>query len=274
MWDIYLDSMGAACAAIRDLLTPMNRFGPPDPLISKMQRMVSVLGVIIVLSVSIAFKGVDVSALGGAFDNKLNSIVPNAALALIAVLLGMSVLLIASVPAERRSMFHSFRRPASALGAVGCAALALQLYIMLTQGAMAWVNDPGHWYLFFVASAAALVLIALLLLVAIPLAVWIAWLCVKNFCNAADGHPLLPWLAAIAFAAETWALSLHSALTTGFGSPVPPLIGACTTLGGPPVVASLSVAAMMRLRSAGVSLRSVPTEQSVLPGLSVRAEGQ
>jgi hypothetical protein len=265
MWDSYLDSMGVACAAIRDFLTPKDRFGPPDPLISMVQRVVSVLGVVIVVSVSIAFKGVDVGALGGVFDHKLTSMVPNAGLALIAVLLGMSVLLIAAAPAERRRMLRSFSRPASALGAVGCAGLALQLYIMLTQGAMAWVNDPKHWYLFFVGIAAALVLVALLLLVVLPLAVWIAWLCVNNFCNAADGHPMLPWLATVAFAAETWALSLHSALTTGFGPPVPPVIGACTTLGGPPVVVVLSVVAMLRLRGARVSLRSVPTEPVSFP---------
>lgn len=265
MWDYYLDGMGVACAAIRDLLTPKDRFGPPDPLISMVQRIVSVLGVIIVFSVSIAFKGVDIDALGGAFDNKLASMVPNAGLALIAVLLGMSVLLIAAGPAERRRMLRSLGRPAAALGEVGCAALALQLYIMLTQGAAAWMNEPKHWYLYFVAIAVVLVLAALLLLVVVPLAVWIAWLCVNNFCNAADGHPMLPWLAAVAFAAETWALSLHSALTTGFGPPVPPVIGACTTLGGPPIVALLSVVAMLRLRDARVSLRSVPTEPVSFP---------
>jgi len=103
-----------------------------------------------------------------------------------------------------------------------------------------------------------------IILIAIPALLWTAWLCVNNWFNAADGHPMLPALAAIIFAAETWAVSIHQALTRGFTPPVPPALSALLTLGGPPVMAALGVAMLVRLRRSGISIRTLPTPA---PGL-------
>jgi len=196
-------------------------------------RTLAALGVIYV---SVRYTGLDFE---GALQRFVLGPMVNAGLALPAVLLGMTV--VVAVAHDRRAALRALGRPVATLLAA-VAVVAAFAWITYTMGHR---MGQGWWGLYL------LVMVP----VGLPALGIMAFLILRYWFRAADGHPMLPALCALGYAVT----QLVVVIVYGAGDTLPAPWDVIVGVGSPLSLAAVAGVELLLLRHRrGVSLRRLP----------------
>jgi hypothetical protein len=219
---------------IVSLLIPEHRYGRPGAVVTVLE-WVRTAAAVWVVYVSVRHTGLD-------FERGLQRFVlgpaVNAGFAVPALLLGaVSVLALAR---DRRAQLRAFGRPAATVVSVLFLVLGLA-YLTYVMGHEA---GPGYWSLWLI----------FLVPVGFPALAVTAFLVVRYWFRAADGHPMLPALCAFAYAVTQFGILA----VYGPGDTLPPPYHLLVGIGSPLSLAAVAGIELMLLHRAGVSPRTLP----------------
>jgi hypothetical protein len=217
------------------LLVPEHRFGRPGAVVTALEwvRTLAALGVVYV---SVSYTGLDFE---GALQRFVLGPMVNAGLALPALLIGMTVIVVAA--RDRRVALRALGRPVvTAIAAV--AVVAAFAWITYTMGHR---MGQGYWGLYL------LVMVP----VGLPALGLMAFLVLRCWFRAADGHPMLPALCALGYAVT----QVVVVAVYGPGDTLPAPWDVVVGVGSPLSLAAVAGVELALLRNRrGVSIRRLP----------------
>jgi len=234
------------------ILRPRHLFGRPSRSLVWLERL-RTLGLFCVIAVYLYYLGAttDVAsraALGPIQDGMRS---------LPAILLGMVVVVLAARRGRRRAAAAALRRPLGAVLLLVVFAAAVLVLVNTVHGspvgespdeplnAMTWATPiwmlkAGSWLAFGLSFGALTILVS--------------FLAVRHWCSAADGHPMMPAITTILYAAMNVGWYLYDGPTPG----VPVLVERLIALGGPAMLVLISLVELRIIRRQGVSLTVPP----------------
>lgn len=248
----YLCSVRTMFSKIRFLLTPKYLYGSQDPALQWCERIRTVATVVFLIYISLRYTGVSYDRL-----NEILWLSPtsNAAIALPVVLVAMVVLLATSEPEERGKVLRALRRPFMTVVAI----IGFWLAFVATFYEFTHARTQG-WYTSVMYPIIALAL----LLYGIPAFAWATFLCVRNWFNAADGHPMLPAMSAVLFALVQLGINTYLIVTAQLNPLLPTWLAAVAAVSSPVVLGTAAAIEIILLHRRGVSLRRRPNVASSL----------
>ncbi|GIJ47042.1 hypothetical protein Val02_39280 [Virgisporangium aliadipatigenens] len=216
-------------------LTPEYRFGRPAALVKALEWLRTGAAVWVVYQ-SVRYTGID-------FEGTLNRFVfapaINAGFAIPAVVLAMAAVL--AVARDRRAQGRALLLPAVTMVCVFLGVVALAATTLF----IGWRMGHGYWSLWLI----------FLLLVGFPAVSVTGFLVVRHWFRAADGHPMLPALCALGYAATQVAVFVAYGPSQTLPSPWNVVVG----LGSPLSLAAFAGVELWVLhRWHGVSPRELP----------------
>jgi hypothetical protein len=172
-----------------------------------------------------------------------------------AILLAMVVVVLTARGGHRGAAVAALRRPLGALLLLVVFAAAVILLVNTVDGppvgdapeeeepswaTVMWLLKAGAWLAFGLGFGALTILVS--------------FLAVRHWCCAADGHPMLPAVTTILYAAMNVGWYLYDGATPG----VPVLVDRLIALGGPAMLVVIALVEVRILRLQGVSLSELP----------------
>jgi hypothetical protein len=182
-----------------------------------------------------------------------------------AILLAMVVVVLAARSGRRGAAVAALRRPLGAVLLLVVFAAAVIVLVNTVDGppvgdspeedepgwaTVMWMLKAGSWLAFGLTFGALTILVS--------------FLAVRHWCCAADGHPMLPAVTTILYAAMTAGWYLYDGATPG----VPVLVDRLIALGGPAVLVLIALLELRILRVQGVSLSELPPRVGAEPRLA------
>ena len=231
-------------------LRPRHRFGRPGRSLVWLERL-RTLGLFGAAAVYLFYLGMttDVAsraALGPIQDGMRS---------LPAIVLAMAVLVAAARAGHRGAAVAALRRPLGALLLLVAFAAAVIVLVNTVHGppvgdapeeaeptwaTALWLLKAGSWLAFGLAFGALTILVS--------------FLAVRHWCCAADGHPMLPAVTTILYAAMNVGWYLYDGVTPG----VPTTVDRLIALGGPAMLVVIALVELRILRLQDVSLSELP----------------
>jgi hypothetical protein len=232
------------------ILRPRHRFGLPSRSLVWLERL-RTLGLLGAAAVYLLYLGVttDVAsraALGPIQDGMRS---------LPAIVLAMVVVVVAARSGHRGSAVAALRRPLGAVLLLVVFATAVIVLVNTVDGppvgdapeedeptwaTVMWLLKAGGWLAFGLSFGALTILVS--------------FLAVRHWCCAADGHPMLPAVTTILYAAMNVGWYLYDGATPG----VPVLVDRLIALGGPAMLVVIALAELRILGRQGVALSGLP----------------
>jgi hypothetical protein len=226
---------------VRGWLTPLHRYGRPPGALFTIIEWLRTAATLAVVAISLRFTG---------FDYEQRVVVGPLVSGLLAVpsaLLGMALVAVVARRGHRMAVLRSLRRPLLTLLAVLATGYLMIRAIMY----VGWHDVPSK----------ALLMMAIVV-VGLPLLAVLAFVGVRHWFNAADGHPMLPALCAIGYALT----QLIMVLVGGTSDDLPPHLRWLIGLGSPLTLAAVAAAELLVWRyRRGVSLRTLPPPDAPAP---------
>jgi hypothetical protein len=167
-----------------------------------------------------------------------------------AMLLGMLLLVVVAERTQRRTVLASLGVPAGRIASL----VGASLVIGFTVNLIMQLDPYGHgmlasvalWLLQFVTAVVLVVVLA-------PAALLIGYLAVRHWCVAADGHPMLPAVITVFYAA----IQLGLFVVEGGLTILPDGLRVTVGVGGPVCLAAIAAAELRLHVAAGTSIRSL-----------------
>jgi hypothetical protein len=240
------------------ILRPRYLFGRPSRSLVWLERL-RTLGLFGVIAAYMFYLGVttDVAsraALGPVQDGMRS---------LPAILLAMVVVVLAARGGHRGRAVAALRRPLGAVFLLVVFAAAVIVLVNTVDGppvaeeppeedevgwaTVMWLLKAGSWLAFGLSFGALTILVS--------------FLAVRHWCSAADGHPMLPAVTTILYAAMNVGWYLYDGATPG----VPVLVDRLIALGGPAMLLVIALVELRILRVQGVSLSGPPPRVGPAP---------
>jgi hypothetical protein len=172
-----------------------------------------------------------------------------------AIVMAMIVVVLAARSGRRGAAVAGLRRPLGAVLLLVVFAAAVMVLVNTVDGppvgdepeeeepgwaTAMWLLKAGAWLAFGLSFGALTILVS--------------FLAVRHWCCAADGHPMLPAVTTILYAAMNVGWYLYDGATAG----VPLLIDRLIALGGPAMLVVIALIELRILRRQGVSLSQSP----------------
>jgi MFS family permease len=242
---------------IQRQLTPEYRFGRPHAVLTWWSRFRTACTVVVAVATTVLYRRWGFDSM---IERLIVSPIVNAAIAAGSMVASTVILIATARPGTRRRLLTGLRRPVATMATVVAGYVGLTIIL---AGAVGWVYARAErgigWLLLAAAVSFALIPVACYWL---PATAWTAYLSVRHWFRAADGHPFLPAMVAIGYATVHIGLAMYQRTAGELDPQLPTSLAFSIQLGSPLVLGTTAAFEIVLVRGTGAAFRDPPPQLS------------